>query len=61
MPEALSLQQEEKTAMIGCTAKGNNCAFVERDAHRSRQRRSEGFTEETNPIKIRVDSRSLTI
>jgi hypothetical protein len=44
-----------------CTAKENDCAFAEKDSNRSRQKRSQGCTEETNPIKIRVGSRVPTI
>src|SRR6266496_2730790 len=36
-----------------CTAKENDCASAEKDSNRSRQKRSQGCTEETNLIKIK--------
>jgi hypothetical protein len=34
----------------------NDCAFVEKDAHGSWQRRSQGSTKETKPLKIKIGS-----
>jgi len=43
-----------KKAAKSCTAKKNDCAFVEKTRHSSRQRRSQGLLERTSPIKIDV-------
>jgi hypothetical protein len=44
-----------------CTTKENDCAFAEKDSNRSRQKRSQGCTEETNLIKVKVGSRLPSI
>src|SRR6266480_4412358 len=54
-------QTKHQESCESCTAKENHCAFAEKDSNRSRQKRSQGCTEETNLIKRKVSSRLPSI
>jgi len=54
-------QTKHQESCESCTAKENDCAFAEKDSNRSRQKRSQGCTEETNLIKRKVSSRLPSI
>jgi len=51
---------EHQKSGYSCTTKENDCASAEKDTHGSRQTRGQSCPKETDPIKIKIGSSSLS-